>query len=121
MLINLRNRLPDIRLEDIEDARDVAAERITKAAAAAARTAREASDLVEDWAAEGLDSVRARPLIWVAASLGLGVLVGGLFAVWQRTARPNAQAARRAVAARTRPKPKRRAPRARRVQPSADA
>ncbi len=115
MLYNLRNRLPDV-----DDAREIAVDRAMKAANSAAELAREVSDRLEDWAADGLDSVRSRPLMWTAASLGLGILVGGLFAVWQNAGRRNGQT-RRTVAARSSAKPKRRTSRSRRMQPSADA
>jgi hypothetical protein len=115
MLNNLRNRLPDI-----EDAREVAVERVMKAANSAAQATKDASEHLEDWAWEGLASVRSRPLMWAAISLGFGVLIGGVFAVWQK-ARPNGHVALRAVPVRARSKPKRRAPKTRRMQPSLDA
>jgi hypothetical protein len=114
MLNNLRTRLPDI-----DDAREVAVERVMKAANSAAQAAKDASEHLEDWACEGLDSVKSRPLMWAAVSLGFGVLIGGLFALWK--ARPNGQAARRALPARARSKPKKRDPKTRRMQPSLDA
>jgi hypothetical protein len=115
MLYNLRNRLPDI-----EDAREVAADRVAKAANTAAQIAREAADRLEDLAWDGLDTVKSRPLTAAALSLGLGILVGGLFAAWQKS-RSNGQPAPRAIAVRTGSKPKRRAPKTRRLHPSPDA
>jgi hypothetical protein len=115
MLNNLRIRLPDI-----EEAREVTVEHVVKAANGAAQTAKEASEHLEDWARDGLDFVKSRPLMWAVISLGFGALIGGLFALW-RPAKPNGPRARRAVPARARSKPKKRAPKARRVHPSPDA
>jgi len=47
------------------------------------RAARDAATQVGDWAQDGYDSVRARPVIWSAASLGLGAIAGGLYALWR--------------------------------------
>src|SRR5215510_5947336 len=47
------------------------------------RAARDAATQVGDWAQDGYDSVRARPVMWSAASLGLGALAGGLYALWR--------------------------------------
>ena len=98
MLNNLRTRLPDI-----EEAREAALDRVAKTAGIAAQTAKNASGHLEEWAKDGLDSVKSRPLMWSAASLGFGALIGGLFAVW-RKAKPSGRVSRRTVPARSRSK-----------------
>ena len=47
------------------------------------KAARDAAAQVEEWAKDGYDSVRARPALWSAASLGIGALAGGLYALWR--------------------------------------
>jgi hypothetical protein len=79
MLNILRNRMPDL-----DEARDMAADGATKAADIAAQAAKEASGYLEEWAADGLESIRERPLTWSAASLGVGMAIGGLLAVWAK-------------------------------------
>ena len=98
MLNNLRTRLPDI-----EDAREAAVDRLAKTAGIAAQTAKNASGHLEEWAKDGLYSVKSRPLMWSAASLGLGALIGGLFALW-RKAKPSGKVSSRTVPARSRSK-----------------
>ena len=71
-----------IKASDLEGARDAASDHITKAAVIAAQAARETSGYLEEWAKDGLESVRERPLAWSAASLGVGMLIGGLVALW---------------------------------------
>jgi hypothetical protein len=56
-------------------------------------------------AKDGFESVRTRPFIWSTASLGLGALMGGLYALWSRPKR----AAAKTMPARARPKQTRRA------------
>jgi hypothetical protein len=115
MLNNLRSSLPDI-----EEAGAAAVDRLAKAADIAMQTAKSASELLGEWVKDSADSVKSRPLMWGLISLGFGALIGGLFARW-RTAKPNEPVARRAVPARARSKPKKRAPKARRIHPSPDA
>ncbi|HEX3486035.1 MAG TPA: hypothetical protein VHT51_13305 [Micropepsaceae bacterium] len=99
MLNSWRNKLPDI-----EDAGGAAMDSVAKAAAVAAQSAKDASIQLEEWAKDGFDSVKARPMIWGAASLGFGALMGGLFAVLRKS-KPNGRAASpRTVAARSRSK-----------------
>jgi hypothetical protein len=75
-------------MRDIEDARGVALNRVMSAANAAAQSAKEASDELEAWTKDGLDSMKARPVMWgAAASLGMGALVGGLFTLWRKPKR----------------------------------
>jgi hypothetical protein len=95
MLINFRNRLPDV-----EEAGGAAINRVVNAASSAAKSAmdassqmaKEASSQMDGWAKDGLDSMRTRPFLWGTASLGVGALMGGLFALWQR--RPKRAAAK---------------------------
>jgi hypothetical protein len=47
------------------------------------KAARDAAAQVEEWAKDGYDSVRARPVLWSAASVGIGALAGGLYALWR--------------------------------------
>lgn len=104
MLINLRNRLPDI-----EEASGAAFNRAVNAANTAAKSAKdasskiakEASSQMEGWAQDGLDSMRTRPFLWGTASLGMGALMGGLYALWQRKPK---RAAAKTMPARTRAK-----------------
>jgi hypothetical protein len=83
MLINFRNRLPDI-----EETGGAAFNRVVNAANtakdASRQMAKEASSQMEGWAKDGLDSMRTWPFLWGAASLGMGALMGGLYALWQR-------------------------------------
>jgi hypothetical protein len=71
---------------------------------------------LEEWAKDGYDSMKARPAIWGAASLGIGALAGGLYALWRNKDKfegisgldslwqRNGKASRRTVAARSRTK-----------------
>lgn len=82
MLNNLRNRLPDI-----EETGGAVVNRVVSAASSAAQTARGASGQLEGWAKDGLDTMKTRPLMWGTVSLGLGALMGGLFALWRKPKR----------------------------------
>ena len=85
MLNNLRNPLPAI-----ENAGEMAADRVKKAANSAAQAAKDATSQLEDWAKDGYGSareaVKTKPFMWGAASLGFGALMGGLYALWRRGA-----------------------------------
>ena len=92
MLNNLRNPLPAI-----ENAGEMAADRVKKAANSAAQAAnsaaqaaKDATTQLEDWAKDGYGSareaVKTKPFMWGAASLGLGALMGGLYTLWRRGA-----------------------------------
>lgn len=96
MLNILRNRMPDL-----DEARDMATDGAAKAADIAAQAAREASGYLEEWAADGLESIRERPLTWSAASLGVGMAIGGLLAVWAKL-ESNGRRRPRTIAARAR-------------------
>src|SRR5579871_2498226 len=69
------------RKTDTDDVSD----RMTKAAQSAATQ-------LEGWAKDGYDSVKARPAMWSAASLGIGALAGGLYALWRNKDRINIRA-----------------------------
>ena len=83
MLNHLRNPLPVI-----ENAGEIAADRVKKAANSAAQAARDATSQLEDWAKDGYgsarDAVKTKPFMWGAASLGFGALMGGLYTLWRR-------------------------------------
>jgi hypothetical protein len=72
------------RKADMDDVND----RMTKAA----QSARDAAAQLEGWAKDGYDSVKAKPAIWGAASLGIGALAGGLYALWRNKDRINISA-----------------------------
>ena len=82
------------------------------------KAAQNAAAQVEEWAKDGYDSVKARPAMWSAASLGLGALAGGLYALWRNKDRiesisfdslwyRNSKANGRTMAARSRTKARR--------------
>jgi hypothetical protein len=86
------------------------------------KAARDAAAQLEGWAKDGYDSVKARPAMWGAASLGIGALAGGLYALWRNKDKINinlygadalwnwnGKANGRTMAARTRTKQARRA------------
>jgi hypothetical protein len=99
MFGNLRNKVLSMD-EATESARDS----VMKAAIQTAASAREMSEQLEDWAKDGYDAVRARPLLWGAASLGVGALMGGLYALWQRDAKRETRPNGTTMAARARNK-----------------
>jgi hypothetical protein len=74
MRSHFRKTLPDVN--EVGD-------RMNKAANSAAQSARGAATQLEEWAKDGYDSVKTRPAIWGAASLGIGALAGGLYALWR--------------------------------------
>jgi hypothetical protein len=85
MLKKLRNPLPII-----ENAGEMAVDRVKKAANSAGQAAKDATSQLEDWAKDGYgaarDAVKTKPFMWGAASLGFGALLCGLYALWQRGA-----------------------------------
>lgn len=99
MFGNLRSKVPSI-----EEAAEGARDSVVRAANQTAASAREMSEELEDWAKDGYDAVRARPLLWSAASLGVGALVGGLYALWQREAKREPRPNGKTMAARARNK-----------------
>jgi hypothetical protein len=63
---------------------------VTKAAQNAAQSARGAAAQLEEWAKGGYDSAKASPAaMWGAASLGIGAIAGGLYALWRNKDRIN--------------------------------
>ena len=102
MLNNLRNPMPAI-----EDAGEIAVESVKKAADRASKAAKDASHQLEDWAKDGYssarDAVKTKPYILGVASLGIGAVIGGLYALWQRGG-TRKRAARKTVPVRTRAK-----------------
>jgi hypothetical protein len=125
LMLNLRNRLPDV-----EEAGGAVVDHVMKAANTAAQSAKGATVQLEEWAK---DSVKTRPMIWGAASLGFGALMGGLYALWRKNAKPNGRISHRTMPVRSRAKqalraitetaeaqaPKKRATQAKRPRPSA--
>ena len=77
MFKSLRNRLPDI-----EETGTAAADRVVKAASTAAQSAK---DVTVQLAQEGIDCAKKRPLMWGAASLGIGAVMGGLWALLRQS------------------------------------
>ena len=90
------------------------------------KAANNAAAHLEGWAKDGYDSVKGRPAIWSAASLGIGALAGGLYALWRnknrlsgidldtlwhRNGKANGRASSRTIAARSGSKQTRRAKR----------
>jgi len=125
MFNHLRNRLPEAG-----QVGEVAADRMMKAADSTAKSAKEFAGHLEEWTKEGVGSVKTHPITWGAASLGIGALMGGIYALWRQTAKPDGQASHRTMAARARPKaarhsatsaPKKKARKARRARPTANA
>jgi|HubBroStandDraft_6_1064221.scaffolds.fasta_scaffold1109770_2 hypothetical protein len=102
MLNNLRNPLPRI-----ENAGEMGVDRVKKAANCAAHAAKDATSQFENWVKDGYgsarDAVKAKPFISGAASLGLGALIGGLYALWRRSA-AEGQSVRNPLAVRARTK-----------------
>jgi hypothetical protein len=99
MFGNLRNKMPSM-----DEAAEVARDSVVRAANHTAASAREMDEQLEDWAKDGYDAVRARPIVWGAASLGIGALMGGLYALWQREAKRGTRPSRKSMAARSRTK-----------------
>jgi len=99
MFGNMRNKMPSI-----EDAAEVARDSVMRAANHTAASAREMGGQLEEWAKDGFDAVRARPVMWSAASLGIGALMGGLYALWQREAKRGTRANGKTMPARSRSK-----------------
>ncbi len=103
-MLNWRNTLPDL-----EEAGDFAMDQLR----GAAKSARDVSSQIESWATEGYEAVRdaARnndAAFWGAVSVGMGALMGGLFALWRssgkkprRSRRPRTMAASSAMGSRT--------------------
>ena len=102
MLNNLRNPLPAI-----ENAGEMAADHVKKAANSAAQAAKDATSQLEDWAKDGYGSareaVKTKPFMWGAVSLGFGALMGGLYTLWRRGAAKD-RPARKTLPARSRAK-----------------
>ena len=58
-------------------------------AARMSKAANNAAAHLEIWAKDGYDSVKGSPAIWGAASLGIGAIAGGLYALWLNKDRLN--------------------------------
>jgi hypothetical protein len=99
MFGNLRNKMPSI-----DGAAEVAKDSVMRAANQTAASAREMGEQIEDWAKDGYEAVRDRPILWGAASLGIGALIGGLYALWQREAKRETRPNGKTMAARSRTK-----------------
>lgn len=82
-MFNWRNTL-----SDVEDAGEYAMDQLLSAANSAARSARDVSGQIESWATDGYEAIRGAakkndPAFWGAISVGMGALMGGLFALWR--------------------------------------
>lgn len=78
-MLNWRNTLPDF-----EDAGDFAMDQLRTAA----KSARDVSSQIESWATDGYEAIRDAAknndaAFWGAVSVGMGALMGGLFALWR--------------------------------------
>ena len=87
------------------------------------KAANNAAAQLEVWAKDGYDSMKGSPAIWGAASLGIGALAGGLYALWRnkdrlseiydfevlwhRNGKANGRKSARTLAARSRTKSRR--------------
>lgn len=85
-----------------EDAGEFAMDQLRSAADSAAKSAREVSSQIESWAADGYESIRdaaeSEPAaFWSAVTIGMGALIGGMFAWWQ-TSTPKRRRGRRPAA-----------------------
>jgi hypothetical protein len=102
-MLNLRNTVATV-----EEAREAAMEHASKVANSAAKSAKEISSQAEQWAKDGYGSAREAmktgPFKWGAVSLGFGAVMGGLFALWRRTAKTPRRPARNTMAVRARSK-----------------
>jgi hypothetical protein len=103
MFGNLRNKMPSID-EAAEVARDSVIWAANQTAASAREMGEQLSEQLEDWAKDGYEAVRERPILWGAASLGVGAVIGGLYALWQREAKRDIRPNGMAMAARSRSK-----------------
>jgi hypothetical protein len=79
MLKVLHDRSPQI-----DDGATAIADGLAKTASTAIQSAKAASEQLDGWAHDGLDSIRTRPIMWGAASFGIGALMGGCIALWRR-------------------------------------
>jgi len=73
-------------LGNLEKTSDMAVDRMKKAANNTVKAAKNTSDWAKAGYGSARDAVTAKPLVLGAASLGLGALMGGLYALWQRGA-----------------------------------
>ena len=86
-MFNWRNTL-----SDVEDAGEYAMDQLRSAANSAARSARDVSGQIESWATDGYEAIRGAAkkndaAFWGAISVGMGALMGGLFALWRSSGR----------------------------------
>ena len=86
-MLNWRKTLPAV-----EDAGEYAMDQLLSAANSAAKSAREVSNQIEDWASDGYESIRSAArkepeAFWGAVTVGMGALIGGLFALWRSSGR----------------------------------
>jgi hypothetical protein len=99
MFGNLRNKMPSM-----DEAADIAKDNVMRVANQTVASARDVGGHIDEWAKDGYDAVKARPLMWGAASLGFGALMGGLYALWQREAKRGVRPKRKTMATRSRTK-----------------
>src|SRR5579883_2252667 len=82
-MLNWRNTLPEL-----EDAGEYAMDQLRSVANGAAKSMRDVSGQIETWASDGYDAIRdaaeSEPAaFWGAVTVGMGALIGGMFAWWQ--------------------------------------
>jgi len=75
-----------VMLGNLEKTSDMAIDRMKKAANNTVQAAKNTSDWAKAGYGSARDAVTAKPLVLGAASLGFGALMGGLYALWQRSA-----------------------------------
>jgi hypothetical protein len=85
-----------------EDAGEYAMDQLRSVADTAAKSARDVSSQIESWATDGYESLRdaadSEPAaFWSAVTIGMGALVGGLFAWWQTSGSKQRRGRRRSA------------------------
>ena len=101
-MLNWRKTLPAV-----EDAGEYAMDQLMSAANSAAKSARGVSNQIGDWASDGYESIRSvakkePEAFWGAVTVGMGALIGGLFALWSSSGRkPRRPRVRRTMAVRS--------------------
>ena len=89
-MLNWRNTL-----SDVEDAGEYAIDQLLSAANSAAKSA-------ESWASDGYEAIRDAAkkndaAFWGAISVGMGALMGGLFALWRSSGQKPRRGRRRSA------------------------
>jgi hypothetical protein len=96
-MLNWRNTL-----SDVEDAGEFAKNQMLSAANSAAKSAKGVSSQIESWATDGYEAIRdaakrGDAAFWGAISVGMGALMGGLYALWRSSGRKPGRGRRRSA------------------------